>query len=293
MKTYCSRLMREETGKVLIMVLILLVVGGLILTPLLGLMQTGLIAGQVYERKLHEYYAADAGIEDALWKIRHGIQPPDEGYGLTVNGVDVWVEVESKDTTQFLVELLDAQDQTSPHSDWMVVGSIPESGEAIIEITWEGEGEAFLTDVGMWIRPAGESAEKYSYAEEQPELSDDDVRTQNARYDLALKEAEGGTAFIWTWTNASVAQGPSFCEDYPTRTLTFHFSPAEPDPDRTIAFTMAGRKDVGLSHDGGYENHTITAVATTDAASETTVVAGAARRGCDGSEIVIFSWNIS
>jgi len=71
MKMYCNRLVREEKGKVLIMVLILLVVGGLVLTPLLGLMQTGLIAGQLYERKTAELYAADAGVEEAIWGIQN------------------------------------------------------------------------------------------------------------------------------------------------------------------------------------------------------------------------------
>ena len=67
MKTIVKGAMRDEKGKVLIMVLILLVLGGLILTPLLGLMSTGLASGQVYEKKTHEYYAADAGIECGIW----------------------------------------------------------------------------------------------------------------------------------------------------------------------------------------------------------------------------------
>jgi len=102
MKMYCSRLMREEKGKVLIMVLILLVVGGLILTPLLGLMQTGLIAGQVYEKKAAELYAADAGVEHAIWKIQHKQIQFDEANDydyyhypepLGVNGKEVDVEI--------------------------------------------------------------------------------------------------------------------------------------------------------------------------------------------------------
>ncbi len=70
MKTIVKRAVREETGNVFILVLILLVVGGLILAPLLGLMSTGLIAGQVYEKKTHEYYGADAGVEDACWQLK-------------------------------------------------------------------------------------------------------------------------------------------------------------------------------------------------------------------------------
>ena len=70
MKNFMKRAIRDEKGNVLILVLILLVVGGLILTPLLGLMSTGLLAGRVYERKMDDYYAADAGVEDAIWRIQ-------------------------------------------------------------------------------------------------------------------------------------------------------------------------------------------------------------------------------
>jgi len=71
MKAFVKKVTRDERGAgVLALVLVLLVVGGLILTPLLGLMSTGLMAGQVYERKTHELYAADAGVEDAIWRIQ-------------------------------------------------------------------------------------------------------------------------------------------------------------------------------------------------------------------------------
>lgn len=61
----------QKGAAALTLVLILLVLGGLILTPLLGLMSTGLMAGQVYERKTDELYAADAGVEDAMWRIKY------------------------------------------------------------------------------------------------------------------------------------------------------------------------------------------------------------------------------
>lgn len=69
-KTIIKKATRDEKGAALALALVLLVVGGLILTPLLGLMSTGLMAGQVYERKTDELYAADAGVEDAIWKIQ-------------------------------------------------------------------------------------------------------------------------------------------------------------------------------------------------------------------------------
>jgi hypothetical protein len=73
MKITAKRPIRDEKGQALIMVLILLVVGLLITTPLLAYMGTGLIAGGVYERRMAELYAADAGVEDAMWKIQNQV----------------------------------------------------------------------------------------------------------------------------------------------------------------------------------------------------------------------------
>jgi len=64
-------------------------------------MSTGLLAGKVYEKKMDEYYAADAGVEDAIWKIQdnnltfvnnHSYLEP-----LTVNYKNVTVEIYRED----------------------------------------------------------------------------------------------------------------------------------------------------------------------------------------------------
>jgi len=73
MKIAVKRLIRDEKGQTLIMTLILLVVGGLIAASLLAYMGTGLISGEVYARKMDELYAADAGVEDAIWKIQNNV----------------------------------------------------------------------------------------------------------------------------------------------------------------------------------------------------------------------------
>jgi hypothetical protein len=64
-------LIKGQKGQALVVALIVLVVGSLILTPLLGLMGTGIKSGQVFEQKDDETYAADAGVEDAMWHIRY------------------------------------------------------------------------------------------------------------------------------------------------------------------------------------------------------------------------------
>ena len=97
MKAAVKSIIKDEKGKVMVLVLILLVVGGLILTPLLGLMSTGLVAGQVYEKKTAELYAADAGVENAIWHLQHGGDPNDT-LELTLNGKDVVVQIDKLST---------------------------------------------------------------------------------------------------------------------------------------------------------------------------------------------------
>jgi hypothetical protein len=72
MKSFANRVIRDERGAALALTLVLLVVGGLVLTPLLGLMSTGLVSGTVYEESMDLYYAADTGVEDAIWTIMYG-----------------------------------------------------------------------------------------------------------------------------------------------------------------------------------------------------------------------------
>jgi hypothetical protein len=288
MKTVVKGVIRNEKGYLLITVLILLVVGGLILTPLLGLMSTGLLAGRVYEKKMQEYYAADAGIEDALWKIQHDIDIPTDGYNLTVNDKYVWVTVDGFNTLQFLIDMLDLDKERNwVASGWVIIGKIPEPGKAEITISWNGSGNAFLENVGIWMDRT------CSYVEEQV-IPDGDVRT-NTTYTFEEKAYSGGTAFIWAWPD----KGPKFDKDRLTGVLTFAFDP-EVQPERSIAFTYMVRQNVGLSYDATFEESTITATAisdtgtaTADIDSQTIVVANVVRSGCDVFEIEVLNWNIS
>ncbi|MDD4923683.1 MAG: hypothetical protein PHF74_02450 [Dehalococcoidales bacterium] len=63
--------MKGERGLALIYALLALALGAVITVPLLSLMNTGLVAAQVNEDKTLELYAADAGIDDAIWKLNN------------------------------------------------------------------------------------------------------------------------------------------------------------------------------------------------------------------------------
>lgn len=74
-----KRLRGHESGQALFLALLLLGVGSLVLAPLLSFMGSGLNAGVVVEDKTDELYAADAGVQDAIWKINNlpdSLPPP-------------------------------------------------------------------------------------------------------------------------------------------------------------------------------------------------------------------------
>lgn len=61
----------SQNGHVFITALIILVLGSAMLAPLLGFIGTGLKTGQAFEEQTDLLYAADAGIEDAIWQINN------------------------------------------------------------------------------------------------------------------------------------------------------------------------------------------------------------------------------
>ncbi len=101
MKVAVKGLARDEKGAAMILALALLLVGGLITAPLLGFTGNAVLNGEVYEDRTAELYTADAGVEDALWRIQHGdvvLCPGNPSYNYTipdVNGQTVHVSIKS------------------------------------------------------------------------------------------------------------------------------------------------------------------------------------------------------
>jgi len=216
MKTIVKRAIRDQGGQVLALVLILLVLGGLILAPLLGLMTTGLMSGQVYENKMYEYYAADAGIEDALWQLTNedtsNIHWP-LVYDLTnrVNDKQVRVAI---DPVWLLAGLSDPalpSDQPEPGDDnyandhWTVTGAIniEDTANYIIDITSDEPNaeNATVTYIGVWLPPG------YSYVEGSTEINDVGVGGgNNLVQDPVPPEGipyKDGTFLVWDFGDVS------------------------------------------------------------------------------------------
>jgi hypothetical protein len=64
---------KDEKGQAMLLAMILLLISGLMAAPLLAHMGSGLLAGEAYQTRTAELYAADAGVEDALWKIENQV----------------------------------------------------------------------------------------------------------------------------------------------------------------------------------------------------------------------------
>jgi len=62
---------KSEKGYVFLLALALLAFVTITVTPLLAFMNTGLGAGQVYQQETDLLYAADASVEDAIFKIKN------------------------------------------------------------------------------------------------------------------------------------------------------------------------------------------------------------------------------
>jgi hypothetical protein len=71
LKLILSGLTSDQAGQALLIVLAFLVLGSLTLVPVLSHVSTSLSTGKIYEEKTKEMYAADAGIEDAIWQIKY------------------------------------------------------------------------------------------------------------------------------------------------------------------------------------------------------------------------------
>lgn len=128
-KIAVKRLIKDEKGQAMILAVILLLVGGLIVSSLLAYMGNGLLNGKVYEKRTAELYAADAGVEDAMWMIQNGNvtacpaqhnQPP---YYINVNGKSVEIKITYMDGPIYHVASTATGDGSGTKIDAYIMGT--------------------------------------------------------------------------------------------------------------------------------------------------------------------------
>lgn len=154
---------RNEAGFALVWVLVLLLVAGLILAPFLILMTTGIRSAHFHEDVMLAFYAADAGIEDAVYKIlnQDANLPPtadDPPYQYTiadVNGNQVTVAIENIWILEGFGDIESEHPGSEPHNEVLIVGHTAEAGTYQIGIVYDGSiANVWLLRIGVWL-PSG------------------------------------------------------------------------------------------------------------------------------------------
>lgn len=91
-------LIKRQDGLALPVVLAMFAIGSLLIVPSINYMATNLKAGSMAKEEFKGILAADAGVEDALWKIKNDAPDFLEPYTITdVNGLSVDIDIDEVD----------------------------------------------------------------------------------------------------------------------------------------------------------------------------------------------------
>jgi len=295
LKRTLQKIILEQKGQTLPIVLVLMLLGGLLIVPTLNYASSTLrINQQVYETKTQSLYAADAGVEDALYKIvtDNATLPQTVGNNCTyeipatINDKEVKVEIMLEDEMEhFFEDLLDLTGlKVSPsgHGGWATVTEEMGAGTYNITITYSGAGQTKHIDgLGAWL--------KGDY--EHVEGSDSGMTDVYPPDSFEVKPYEGGTAFIWEWQGTK----PAFTSGQ-TMTQTFNFMPTDL-PSFKISWVDTGSADIGIVQSTEiYKMWKITATATDNSTDKKTKITAYASRQKDVYDVYsvsILTWQIS
>jgi hypothetical protein len=174
------RMLPKEAGQTLPMALILMLLGAIAIIPTLSLATTNLKATQSVNLHTREMYAADAGIDNALWYLQSDnrtkiinptLQWPTDGTGITyklsdsdkqpgekVNNKEVQVNIS---TAWLLGGLSASYPVTQPASgvaDWTLFGAlnISDNNTYVIQVSTTVTTTTTLDNISVWM-PQGYS----------------------------------------------------------------------------------------------------------------------------------------
>jgi Tfp pilus assembly protein PilX len=293
MKKILNRPIRDEKGQALLIVLILLLVGGLIIAPLLGYMSAGLKAGQSNENLMQRLYAADAGVEDAIWRIRTDDPslPTAVGANVTypitggVNNKQVSVTIKREENIAHFLEVLLNKNNlhlNATHADWTVVDDATDNGTYTITITYSGAAtKKSINGVGAWLEG--------TYSEVGVATGNMTALFPNYVKPHVVQSYAGGTAFEWEWTGSDK---PEFRKpDRVCLSLIFHFTPTTVTGFH-FSWFWAGSADIGIVTSAiNYGVFKITSTATDNSTGKQTEVVSYV--GVQGPIVSIATWEVS
>ena len=266
---------RSEKGQALPVVLGLLVLGGLMIAPSLNYATTSLNASRILSEGINGVYAADAGVEDALWCLGRGI-PPSQQLPENINQMEVTILTEDKGT----YTLSQHNDYLGIHGE-LVWDEIAEAYKYTITVTWEpgsGTPEVHLDEVRARL-PID-----YSY---QSGSADNFTENLDTGEPDVTVDAQG--AYLLNWELKSPR--PSVSQDDPEQTQTFYITGEGSQLNNYTSWIVASRADIGTVGEITGTSYRITATAIRPEVGRTTakIVADVM---IGGGATYIASWQI-
>jgi hypothetical protein len=221
-------MLRKESGQVLPMALILMLLGGLVVVPTLSLATTNLKATTAVDQHTHELYAADAGIEDALWYLqadeRYDMINPthldsitynldDRQPGETVNERNVEVSISNAWLLEGISDVpglpanIPSSEPGDPQSNpqnendhWTVLGaiSIDNTHDYILSISTDVSTTTYLDHIGIWLPPG------FTYVNNSIKINDVPIGGPGTNYQYVKNpnpavSFRGGNVYIWNY----------------------------------------------------------------------------------------------
>ena len=260
------QIIKGEEGQALPVVLILLVVGGLLIAPSLNYASTSLNAGQIVEENVKGIYAAEAGVEEALWYLIQQLpenipeQLPDN-----VNQMEVEIDPDSKGIyALYFGELqeIEIPEQNryyrlAVEGEWGEWDEEKEAYEYTIIATWQpgpGTPDILLDDVGVRL-PVGYSYQPGSAADfSENNLFDDDEPVDTLDW-------AGAQMLSWELPHPPPDPRPMVTEENQTATQTFYVT-GEGDQEGDYTWVKAGPSSIGEVGEVIGTLYSITATAT-------------------------------
>ena len=254
--------------------------GGLAVIPSINYAATSLNSGRIIDESINGIYAADAGVEAALWSLSDNASLPSQ-LSENINRMDVAIQTEDKGFfTVYFGELI----QTESHSYYLdVTGDIEwESGNTYkytITVTWQpgsGAPTIHLTEVGVRPPPG------YSYQDDSAAIFAGNLSTAEPD---EVQDGVGAWMVNWEWG----APYPTVTESEPSETQTFYIN-GEGDLEGDYPWVVANRSDIGEVGELTGSLYIITSTATEDGEITAKIVADVMM--IDG-ELSVVSWQVT
>jgi hypothetical protein len=268
-KFFCKLLKkthRQEKGEIILITLAFMLLGFLLIVPVVSYMGTGLKNGMQFDGKSAALYAADAGVEDAIWRIKYShldslddpsdyekydfdtvweYQLPEQKNGQYVNVTikNLWMP-DNIDTPSA------SEAGAAANDDTLIVTGGPVSNSLNglkITLTYYPEATKTLeiNSIGIWLPPG------FTYVSGSSNLED----PSKTYYSVPeYSSSQGGHTLVWSFNELAFTSFPGVnIQDSPmTSDITFSFNRSGNLFTNTTAGVSSGATSIQVASTTGF-----------------------------------------